>query len=690
MKKFFICLVAIFLFFSQTPAFSGIESISSPSSSKAVNTKNYNKQLEKLYKEIPDLNDKKAVEKYIEKRLKITTIANIDPSEIHSPKSTNIVDANEMMQKAEQNTLSAYEKIYEQSLEKASQTGTLNENLELKGVFFRERQAPKPEKFVPDFPYVTIKLSEDREIMAPAEEHIAYLLTTIKIEPIGLISVTEEFVFVSNNQGFPNGFFRILPKYTYSRLGKRRRIDFTLDSVTINDTPYQYKVTEIGNHLHIEPKTPIDLPTGIYTYKFKYFIDRTFWTYSNYDEFYWDITGRTLKNVVGSANALIILPKGQTFLAQNAVASTKQGLNSRRVTINTLDENSLGFADTEALGVGEDIHLLITLDKNTLLPPSTTQKYLWFIQDFGAEFFAFLALLAIFFSYKISLKQIHKNQDKTRASIKKSPSIWRMLNKNIFDNRSFGGEILNLCSKNILELSENNDIVTLIKKTDNLSSLTKTEKTFLSHLFPDTSTTLTSTKESSLKLKRAYLHLKTTTNKEILIYKLKLNILYLAFSFAMLISGFIASSLLSINPSHTLLVILICSTLITPLVLLCVINIRKRYIALLIKLLSFLAILFIASWLSIYTSKFYAVLVILTIYVIFSYNKMFSLRSGLLRNKIKETENYKNFLQKNTELSVEARDFNSKAPYIYAFELEHMYAQSPIFTQITKLLNAKG
>ena len=265
-----------------------------------------------------------------------------------------------------------------------------------------------------------------------------------------------------------------------------------------------------------------------------------------------------------------------------------------------------------------------------------------------------------------------------------------MLNKNIFDNHSFGGEILNLCSKNILELSENNDIVTLIKKTDNLSSLTKSEKKFLSHLFPDLSTTLPSTKEASLKLKRAYSYLKTTTNKEILIYKLKLNAFYLAFSTAMLIAGFIASSLLSINPSHTLLVILICSTLITPLVLLCVSNIKRRYLSILTKLISFLAILFIASWLSIYTSKFYAVLVILTIYVIFSYNKMFSLRSGLLRNKIKETENYKNFLQKNTELTIDNRDFNSKAPYIYAFELENMYTQFPIFEQITKLLNAKG
>ena len=100
--------------------------------------------------------------------------------------------------------------------------------------------------------------------------------------------------------------------------------------------------------------------------------------------------------------------------------------------------------------------------------------------------------------------------------------------------------------------------------------------------------------------------------------------------------------------------------------------------------------MFISSWLSIYTSRIYATLVILTIYVILSYNSMFSKRSGLLKNKIKETENYKNYLQKNTELTIEARDFATKAPYIYAFELENQYTQSPIFTQITKLINAKG
>ena len=58
-----------------------------------------------------------------------------------------------------------------------------------------------------------------------------------------------------------------------------------------------------------------------------------------------------------------------------------------------------------------------------------------------------------------------------------------------------------------------------------------------------------------------------------------------------------------------------------------------------------------------------------------------------MRSKIKETEDYKIYLQKNPELNLEARDFNSKAPYIYAFELEEKYSSSPIFSQITQLLN---
>ncbi len=689
MKKFFIYLVALTILGSFNNAHCGIRSIAETPDLKNIDYKEHNKQLKKLLNELPDPNNKKAIEKYIQKRAKKISTVSIKSEELLSPRSTSIVNLEEL-KKQEQATMSAYDKIYNQSLERASSINTLNENIKIDGTFYREKKTTKPQQFIPDFPYITIKLSDEKEILAPQVEHIAYLLTSINLETIGLVKVTEEFVYVSNNEGFPEGFFRILPKYTYSKDNKRRRLDFTLDSVTINDTEYEYKVTEIGNYLYIEPKTPINLPTGVHNYKFNYIIDRSIWNYDNYDEFYWDITGKTLKKVVGSANALIMLPTGKTFLAQNAMASTHNGFNSNRVTITSLDKNALAFADTEALNIAEDIHILITLPKNTLTPPTSFQKYLWFIQDYGKEFFAFLALLAILIAYNISLKQIYRNKDKSTASIKKSPAVWRLLNLNKFDSQSLGAEILNLYTKKIVDIIEDRDTIILVKNTDNLSSLTKKEKTILLHLFPTTETVIRATKEASLKLKRAYNYLKKQTNLEIFLFKLKLNKFYLLFNFSILTLGMLGSSFLSINPLHTFLVAFFSMLFFIPSTIVLTQTFKNKYINAISKLLALLYTIFIASLTSIYTSKIYVVIIIITLYIIFYYYKMFSLRSGLMRSKIKETENYKIYLQKNTDITSQERDFITKIPYIYALGIEKQYSQVSIFNQITTLINMKG
>lgn len=682
MKKFFIHLFLFtLLLFPYYEAHSSVISAADTTPPRSLNTPKNEQDLNNLYKEIPDLNDKVALQKYLEKRLKIAQPANLTPGEVETPRTVSIVDTN--AQKQQQNTLSAYEQIYQESLNRAAGNAPINEDTKLTGEFYRMVSVDDETKpFVPNFPYVTIKLSDEREIMAPAEEHIAYLLTTIKLETTGIMNVTEEFVLVSNNEGFPQGFFRIFPKYTFSRTGSKRRLDLTLKSVTINGEEYPYKITEIGNYLHIEPQKPLDLPTGIYTYHFNYLVDRAIWFYDNFDEFSWDITAKTLKNVVGSANAVVVLPKGNEFLAQNAIMSSNQGLNPNRVTITTLNENTLAFADTEALGVGEDIHLFLTLSKGTLLAPDLLQRYLWTIQDYGMSIFALLALLAIFISFKISLNQIRRNQDKTRAVIRKSPSIFRLINANIFDYRSLLSEILDLINRNIIGLEKNDGESVLVKKTDNLSKLSKTTKKLVEILFPNSETALPSTNLSKLKLERAYKYLKHTVYREYHIYTIKLNRLYLVFSISMLISGMVASSLIAINPSHTFWVIFICSVLMAPYIILFSISFKRQWLNALVKVISASLILYIASWLSIYTSSFYAAVIIISIGLIIYYFKLFSRRSGLLRNKIKETEEYKSYLQKNPELAISARDFDAKMPYIYAFELEKKYKTVEYFELI--------
>lgn len=689
MKSFFIRLLAAWLFAAPYTVSAGVRSASAPLDILPVNPEKRLNEMKKLYEEMPDLNNKNDVRAYLSKRLRLTTPADIDPNEAAIPSATSIVNPDEIKQK-EEATLSAYEKIYRESMRNAGSVGdTINENVELQGTFYRLKETENDEArpFVPDFPYVTVKLSDSREILAPADEHFPYVLTTIKIEPTGLLRVTEEFIFISNNESFPNGFFRILPKYNYSRNGDRRRTDITLESVTVNGEEKPYHMTEIGNYLHIEPDEPLNLPTGIYTYRFKYLIDRAVWFYDNFDELYWDITAKTLKNVVGSANAVVFLPSNKSFVAQNAVASTRGGLDNRRVTINTLASNSLGFADTEALGVGEDIHLFLTMEKGTLLPPDFSKKYQWFIHDYGASLFALFALLAILLSYRISFEQIRRNKDKTNAYLKKTPAIFRLLNANVFDRRSFGAEILNLCAKNVLELRARENGAVLIKKTDNLKKLSPAEQKLVACLFPGQETSLPATPESRLKLERAYRALRYAAYRQFHLFKLKLNALYLIFSLAMLVCGIVGSALLAVSPWNTFWIIIAFTALLFPYIMLFMLRFKSNAVTLAVKAFAALCVLWTAGWLAIYTSNFYAVLMILSVYLIISYYRLFSRRSGLLRNKIKETEDYKSYLQKNPELAQSGRDFAAKIPYIFAFGLENSYKGEESFAQIKPFLS---
>ena len=687
MKSFFKYFLIILTIIYSLTAFAGVNSIADAPNKLSIDPTVRLNEMKKLYNEFPDLQNPKAVQEYLKKRLSIVTPANIKKEDLSNLSTTNIVDVNDLQK--EENTLSAYEKIYQESMRQAgSMDETINQDVELQGTFYRLKEQVQEDKpFVPDFPYVKVKLSDEREILAPADEHFPYVLTTIRIEPTGLLQVTEDFTFISNNESFPYGFFRILPKYNYSRNGEKRRTDITLESVTINGEETPYKITEIGNYLHIEPQEPLNLPTGIYNYRFKYFVDRAIWYYDNFDELYWDITAKTLKNVVGSANAVVYLPDNKSFIAQNAIASTKQGLDRERVTITTLTSNALGFADTQALGVGEDIHLFLTMEKGTLLAPDFSKKYQWFIHDYGANIFALLALLAILLSYRISFEQIRRNKDKTRAYLKKAPAIYRMLNVNTYDKRSLGAEILNLCAKNILELRHNGEQTVLIKKSDNLKKLTKMEQKLMNLLYPGQETILKEGDESALKLKRAYNYLKYNTYKQIHIFKLKLNSLYLVFSIGMLLCGIIGGCLLAINPWNSFSILSTFTLMLFPYMAIFInVNPKKKIWQYALKTFLVFGLFWIGGILSIYSSLFYTIVQMLTVYLIIYYYNMFSRRSGLLKNKIKETEDYKSYLQKNPELEQNSKDFANKKAYIYAFDIDNRYPDVEDFSNITKLL----
>ena len=332
-------------------------------------------------------------------------------------------------------------------------------------------------------------------------------------------------------------------------------------------------------------------------------------------------------------------------------------------------------------------HLFLTMEKGTLLPPDFSKKYQWFIHDYGANLFALFALLAILLSYRISFEQIRRNKDKTRAYLKKTPAIYRMLNLNVYDKTSLGAEILNLCAKNILDLRSSDDKITLIKKSDNLSRLSKTEQKLMTLLYPGQETVLNDGPESTLKLKRAYTYLKYNTYKQIHIFKLKLNALYLVFSIGMLLCGIIGGAMLAINPWNSFSILATFTLLLFPYMAIFInVNPKRKIWRYTLKGFLLLGLIWAAGILSIYSSVFYTIIQMLTVYLIIYYYNMFSRRSGLLRNKIKETEDYKSYLQKNPELEKTSKDFANKKAYIYALGIDNRYKDVDDFSNINKLM----
>ena len=79
---------------------------------------------------------------------------------------------------------------------------------------------------------------------------------------------------------------------------------------------------------------------------------------------------------------------------------------------------------------------------------------------------------------------------------------------------------------------------------------------------------------------------------------------------------------------------------------------------------------------SIYIHLISAIILAMIIYAIFEYSSLFSKRGGLLKNKIKEMNNLKEYLEKNVTIISTSQDFVTQQAYIYALDLEHLYAKN--------------
>ncbi|MBQ7304137.1 MAG: DUF2207 domain-containing protein, partial [Alphaproteobacteria bacterium] len=480
-----------------------------------------------------------------------------DMGDLSKNSAIHVQHSEEYIQEMQTQQKSTFEKIYDAAMQRISGEEN-NQNYGGQTVFYTQNTSNNDNyaNVGDNIDVINIMLPDGKQAMVPAAEHIPFLFTSIKILPTGLIQVEEEITVVANGQKLKNGLIKILPKFSTSRSKVRKKIDIDLIEVLVNDSPVLHTLEEIGDKIYIKPQEKYTLAPGVYTYKFNYLLDRKLWYYDDFTEFYWDITGGYLNLVITSANAVVSIPEGHKFLSQTSFIGSGKNLSGERTRIMSFSPNTIGFSSSTPVLPGESLHTLVSLDKNSLLPPDINRKILWLIVDYGDIMFALFGLVAISLSYFISWHHIKNNKSKINTSFKNSAYSMRYFLKNAFDKKSFVAFLLELYKKQYIDIKQQENNILLVKKTDNLSYLSKGEKKALNNMFLGKDSVIQVSNINNLKFKRAYNDLSKTLTKNIKVLNLKLNLTYLFFSIGMLILSEIAISMLGINTLQTMIVLL--------------------------------------------------------------------------------------------------------------------------------------
>ena len=524
-----------------------------------------------------------------------------------------------------------------------------------------------------------------QKTLIPAQEHIPYLFSKIELFPEGLVKITDTIIVVANGNKLKESILRAFPKFVFDREGKRQKVDFNLINVSINGKKVDYKLSERNNFIFMEPSQHLELMPGVYEYQFEYTVDNQTFSYDEFDEFYWNVTGSVWNLVIARAGAVVILPSGTKPLGQTAISGYNGYWRDDTITILQEQDNILGFASQNPLFIGQAMEIIVSFPKGFASNISLSKRLLRFINSYGDIMFAFLGFAAILLSYIISWNFIQKNKNASAKSSLKDPFLLRYLTLGAPDKKILGIFLLELFRKNILDIEKNNQDIILVKKSDHTISLNTYEKKALKALFPDDETILHINSQNMLKFKRAFEFLKQNSNTKFNRLKFKLNVGYLLFSSLMLLLTEIGIALLGYNFLYNFVFLLSATTIFAISINIIQKNFVLRWKNIAFKSISLLFLGLISFLLSAIIHLWTIALLIITIFVIDKCTKLFIKPDALLAPYINEAKNYAVWLEKKHDALILSRDFLNLQETIFALDLEHIYLCSDKNKNIYKL-----
>lgn len=323
------------------------------------------------------------------------------------------------------------------------------------------------------------------------QEQINTFKSTIEVQADGKLKVSETISVYANGNQIQRGIYRALPFEYKTKLGRKFRIDYTIEKVLKDGIVENFHTKKENGFLKIYiGNKDIFLSNGNYTYTIIYSTDRQIGFYEDFDEIYWNVNGVEWNFEIKTMQAEVILPPTAT-IKQYTAYTGYFGENGKDFEVKQIAENKILFKTTRSLNANENLSVAVAWQKGIVAEPTLIDKIKHFLYSNRMILVLILGSLISFLIHLFYWKKV--GEDPPQGTIiplfkpknDLSPSAMRYIMEMKADMKGFTSALVSMATKGWIKIEKKN--IYYLHKIDDeqkeKEKLTPSEKAIYNTIF---------------------------------------------------------------------------------------------------------------------------------------------------------------------------------------------------------------
>jgi len=211
-----------------------------------------------------------------------------------------------------------------------------------------------------------------------AYEKIDNFEVEIQINQDSSIDVTEKIIY-DFGADQRHGIFRTIPIKYKARGGNFNLRISNINVVDENQNPYKFTTTYPSEYVKIKIGDADIYVTGAKTYIINYKIKRAINYFTEHDELYWNVTGNEWPVEINNTKATVYLPQFTGSLEETCFAGflgEDEECDSHEIIVDEENSRYGAVFTEESLISGEGLTVVMSFDKEIVVAPSLTEKFI--------------------------------------------------------------------------------------------------------------------------------------------------------------------------------------------------------------------------------------------------------------------------------------------------------------------------